>query len=690
MLTASWRVRFGFQAISAVHSGGLAQGVNIVMSSQASWQTGGAGWGEAADDPQSLENLLRRLMQQVEETERRYGEALDELQGRLDRLAHKTDAARSTGAPGDAATLDRLHDQVSGLARHFEREASTSLDDFERLGKAVMGGLDRGASGFAFGPSPTPFLSPFAAEPFKPAATPFNFPSPFAPEPLNPAGALFTFPAPEPTPFFPPFPSLPDADRDLGKRLVEMAHRLEDSVDAAMAPKALDGLNARIDALGRQVADALAAAPKPASLEPLERQIADIARQLGQSEAELAKIGGIETALHRLIERIDGHAGEIAAKAANEAARLVLSESKLDAETAARLDTMHRDLKEMGAQSNAAGDRIAGIVEAVHNSLKQLLQQLDRSASQATTLRPQASLAARIRAVESELPIAKSAESEIEAPNNSGDDGSTAARQSSLRSGFGAGVAQTAKRPPFGRARRSQPDNAAADLADAPRSSRILVKRARTEAEMEDDLVAAARRAAQAAALRAAERTGVDKRKWAPSGAQASRVETPRVEMPRSEAPRVETLRVEAPLRRGRPLLIVCAALLLALSAILLYGRLQTKPWPELLPPAAEESAPPAAEPKIETPPAPTPSAAGPDAASNPAGNAGSGADQNVTDIAKSSYWPATVVRGTVPAEPAPSVEETPQAEGAVMQPIEEPELPPGVVFAVEDPSTGY
>jgi hypothetical protein len=43
------------------------------MSSQASWQTGasgqgGADWSEDFPDQQSVEGLLRRLVQQVEET----------------------------------------------------------------------------------------------------------------------------------------------------------------------------------------------------------------------------------------------------------------------------------------------------------------------------------------------------------------------------------------------------------------------------------------------------------------------------------------------------------------------------------------------------------------------------------------------------------------------------------------------
>src|SRR5262245_36903976 len=222
------------------------------MSSQASWQTGasgrgGADWSEEFPDQQSVEGLLRRLVQQVEDTERRYGEALNDLQRRLDQLALTTGAARASVASNDSATLDRLHDQVSGLARRFEREAATSLDDFERLGQAVLGGLDCGASGLAFGNS--------------------------------------TF----------PLPPLPDADHDLTRRLVEMAERLEQSVDSAMAPKTLNDLTARVEAMGRQIAEALAALPRPVSLAPIERQIADIGVKLDHAEGELARIGAIET-----------------------------------------------------------------------------------------------------------------------------------------------------------------------------------------------------------------------------------------------------------------------------------------------------------------------------------------------------------------------------------------------------------
>src|SRR5262245_21748745 len=646
------------------------------MSSQASWQTGasgqgGADWGEEFPDQQSVEGLLRRLVQQVEETERRYREALNDLQGRLDQLALTTGAARVSAASDDSATLNRLHDQVSGLARRFEREAATSLDDFERLGRAVLGGLDRGARDLAFESSAAPFPSPFTAEPLALPSSPF----PFA------------------NSDFPPFPPLPDADHDLSKRLVEMAERLEHSVDSAMASKTLDGLTARIEAMGRQIAEALAALPGPVSLAPMEREIAAIGRKLDHAESELARIGAIETALYRLIERVDGQAGQlgdIAAKAATEAARLVSDEAKLDAATAERLDAMHRDLKAMNERSSAAGDRLAGIVEAVHDSLKQLGHPAERSVARETQLRPPARGAQDTPAQSPEQNVGEPARSAESRP-----------------------VEATM---PFGRATRTGSDKPA-DVGEerpagrgSPRSVRILAKRpSRTESEMEEDLVAAARRAAQAAARRAAERSDGSRGKWTPSVTQASsRTETRRVETQDAAVRGAVLSRTEGSLRRGRSLLVISAAVLLVLSAILLYSRLQSKPWPELLVPAAEEStpqpsaptgssplpgeseqAPAAAEPEHEAP-APSPSPAAPDAASNATRDAAAGEGENFTDIAKSSNWPATVVEEPADAASAPGMQETTQAKPAAFQEVEQPQLPPGVVFTVEDHSRAY
>jgi len=582
------------------------------MSSQPSWQTSdvgtrSTGWGDSYHDRQSIDSLLRRLVQQVEETERRYGDALDELQGRLDRLAHKTDTARSTSHAGDAPALGRLHDQVSGLAQQFGSNASAPLNDFERLGRAVMDSLDHDA-GSGPRPSQAAFASPFPEMPANAPHSPDAFPSPV----VTPQPASIRESAHSPESADAPLPHSPqvEADRDLSKRLVEMAHRLEHSVETAMTPNALDTLNDRIDAISRQLADALKA-PKTVSLEPLERQVSDIASQLRQAEGQLARIGTVETSLHRLIERVDLHANDlsdVAAKAATEAARLVSNDARLDAATAERLDHMHRDLKEMSARSSAADNRLAGLVEAVHDSLKDLVQQVERSTQ------PNVPFAERISAGKAEqqrtVPSYRSGQSAAGGSHQP-------PAKSDLRTPLLGG-----ETPAGGRA--VDLDQGKQADPQAPRATRILPKKAvPTESDKEGDLVAEARRAAKAAALKAAERTGETKHQWARSG---------------TEAPtRTTTITVEAPPRRGWSLLIIFAAVLLALSAALLFGRLQPQPWLKFFQPVSEESAP-------------------------------------------ASTTPTAPQQG--PGKSAHAV------EPASLQTAEQPALPPGVVLWVEEPAS--
>jgi hypothetical protein len=235
--------------------------------------------------------------------------------------------------------------------------------------------------------------------------------------------------------------------------------------------------------------------------------------------------------------------------------------------------------------------------------------------------------------------------------------------------------------PSFGRAKRGQPEEKPFDLdAQPPRRPRGKTTDEDAEYETPDDLVAAARRAAQAAALKAEER--------ASSGARVRRVPA------ESEA----SPGAELPLRRKRSFLIIFAAVLLAISALLLYGRLRSKPEPEIAPPAAGQSAPVPSTPGDGQPaPGANESAPGQGEAAPgtpatpsssegaqgwkivPSGNASdeTGEMRNFTDVAKSSYRPAA------------SDEAMPQAQPASLKPNDGPALPPGVVFSVEDPSLG-
>ena len=122
---------------------------------------------------------------------------------------------------------------------------------------------------------------------------------------------------------------------------------------------------------------------------------------------------------------------------------------------------------------------------------------------------------------------------------------------------------------------RPSPDEGAVDLdAVTPPhkgGARSQAKPA-ADADMDaqDDLVAAARRAAQAAALRAEERGG----RRASSSTLAGSGPT------------------EQPGRRKRSVLIIAVAVLLTLSAVLLYSRLGSKSESEAPAPATEDITP--------------------------------------------------------------------------------------------------
>ncbi|MEZ5874342.1 MAG: methyl-accepting chemotaxis protein [Hyphomicrobiales bacterium] len=395
------------------------------MASEASWQTSTAGKRDpfAADEPmdqRTVESLLRRLVDRVEESERRYGEALDELHARLDQLSQTTEAVRDTGAPEDADTFDRLHTQVSDLARRLEHESAAPLDDFERLGRALSNSLDQGMSQDEPAPAPHPYGGAPEPSPFAQAAM-------FGKMPEVSQGSHisdFDYDVPEET--VPPVATTEADDTDLDKRLVEMAQRLEQSIGSAMPTSAIESLNARLDEIGGQLSQALERAPTREAIEHIEHQISDMAQQLSRAEGQLSKVAGIEQHLIKLIERVDEKASaqnagqldetklqEIASNAATEAARLVAGDASKSAE---RLDALHRDITAMSTKSRESGDRLVSTLEAVHESLKQLVQQVERGAPLQAKVRAPFSAPARQTEAKLASPLIRSQAAASAAP----------------------------------------------------------------------------------------------------------------------------------------------------------------------------------------------------------------------------------------------------------------------------------
>ncbi|MEM7191516.1 MAG: hypothetical protein AAF405_01390, partial [Pseudomonadota bacterium] len=366
-------------------------------------------------DQAAVENLLRGLVARVEESERRYGQALDQLHARLDALSQTTDAARSASPPEDAERLERLHAQVSNLARRLENEPrtdhrpypatepklggetdpTTDLDEFERLGRALTGGM-RGdlGGGLADGlgreridalraaPEPSPFARSIST------SRPRNH---LTPEPTWAEDPLFESPLVRE-------PAAGLGPAYFNNQLIEMANRLEQSIGAAMPSSTIDALNARLEEVGNKIAQSLEATPTKSSIEHVEEQIADMGKQLNRAEEQLGRLGGVEERLLGLLSRLEekdtaphpleidaAQLQEIAAKAAVEAARLVADGSQ---KTTDRLEAMQRELNAVGNTSRQADDRLSSSLESVHASLKQLVQQVEAPAQRAPQTNP--------------------------------------------------------------------------------------------------------------------------------------------------------------------------------------------------------------------------------------------------------------------------------------------------------------
>jgi localization factor PodJL len=548
------------------------------MAPEASWQASNAETLGGSDfslsgthrDQRTVEGLLRRLVERVEESERRYGEALDELHARLDRLSQTAEPAPETDSSEETETLERLRSQLSSLAQRLDHpeETESGFDDLAKLGRAWSEARDMSAG---LAKEQGLFASPLLQ----------------APTPFVPTAPAFSFAMPGETPSYatPSFelPRFGTEHLNVDKRLIDIAQRLEHSIGEAMPGAAIETLNARMEEIAKRFEAALEHSPKLENLQHLERQITEIGQQLGGVERQVARIAVIEGQLHRLIERLeDGPAQmeQAASKAANEAVRLV-SDTGLDKPSAAeRLDTIHRDIVAMNERSRATDDRLVDTLAAMHESLRDLVHQVERGRQPLPT--PPLALPQP----RSEL-APSPAETRIDkaATRDGGED--LRSRHPSLRSLLSTTAPDSKElepAPAFGRAKRGPLVEEAVDLDESEPSRSVDLSFPEAFLAPRDDLVAAARRAAQSAAARAGERGALRPRR--------SRV----TNETSTEAS------MELPERRKRSILMIVAVLLLLVSAALLYSRLPSKPEVKTVPPATEQSAPAAATKAIPAP----------------------------------------------------------------------------------------
>ena len=505
------------------------------MAPEVRWQASSAAARSGSDIPASdqdtVESLLRRLIRRIEESERRYAEALDELQARLGHVSYSAAVTEVIGTPEETETLERLRLQLSALARRLEQRPEPQAEV-----NAVSAGLAV--------PEPDWFASS-RPSPRPPAAEPEPAFSPSQPESITSDAS--------PSLGFPP---VSEEQADFDRRLIEMAQRLERSIGEAMPAAAIETLNTRMEEISARFQAALEQTPKLETLRHIERQVADMGQQLGRAEQHIARIGAVEDKLQKLIERIDAAPAQMeraASKAAQETARLV-GETGLDKPSAAeRLDALHRDIVAMNERNTATDDHLVDSLVAMHDSLKGLMRQGEQNRAWAMAA-PQAQL--RMGRTPNEPAPVTFAPPAPPVPT----------------------PPATETAPSFELAKRAP----SSEEASAERSLRgpAFIR----DIDSTEDLVAAARRAAQAAAARAEERDALRLR---PALANELKRAT------------------DEPGRHKVSLLMVVAALLLMISAALLVTRLKLKPDFYVPPPAAEQRLPAPAEEAPAVPEAP-------------------------------------------------------------------------------------
>jgi localization factor PodJL len=554
------------------------------MVPEAAWQLSATERLSGAADPltdprteqRSVETLLRRLIDRVEENERRYSEALGELHGRLDRLSQAPAPLQTPASPDETESFERLRGQLSALAKRLEQpEIDPPLDEFAKFSKALAE-----ARAVASGLTEEPL---------------FNLPpSTFDLSAVNDAPFSFVLPSaePSPAPSLSP-PPVEDNEAELDQQLIDMAQRLERSLGEAMPANAIETLNQRMTEIAARFEAALEHSPKLEQLHQLERQIADMGQQLGRVEAQIAKVNGVESELQRLIQRCDAVPAQlenVASEAAHQAARLVADTGLAKPSAMERLDAIHRDLVAMNDRGRATDDRLADTLVAVHASLKDLVHQVERVKAPVPLIASAAAPAERGGETSPAAPQPQGrvelllAQAERRAETQQIRDAEEVRLRSRLlrdRLGAAAATLENAEpATPFGRAKRTPLAEEAVDLDEVESHGSFGLRDAAPDPGA--DLIAAARRAAQAAAVRAEER-GTSKsrrtRGWEGPSAPAG---------------------VELPERRPRSFLMMAAAFLLVVSAALLYSRLKSKPEQEASPTPIEQSAP---APTAATPP---------------------------------------------------------------------------------------
>ncbi|MGI9383501.1 MAG: peptidoglycan-binding protein [Methyloligellaceae bacterium] len=507
-----------------------------------------------------LDSLLHNLIERIEGDDRRNGDAREDLHARLDPISPQAGSAHDGAGSDGGEPPDRVETQVAALAERV-READAARRSLPQ------------------------------------DETPSDIES-----------RLDDFMAPIEEPAMQPEAELAPTATDFDHQFQNMTERLEQSLAASPPANQVETMSSQMDDASQRAEVAPEPDIRDQTVKSVEAQLRGLSAQFERAEEQFGRMETIEGHLLRLMDMMQtprSEIDEVARKTAQETVRVFSTEHET-AQTADRLGAIQSELHSLNDRARRMDECTVDTLEAMNGTLKTLAERVGVGDSGAQT--PVAPEPEPVAPAPQQPPAGGHAEVRIEAGA-----AVRSAEQPGVSPAANAGhgrEAEMAQRPGLGAEIPDYQPIAAesAPYSSAPVSSAMPAQGAPAGDQPmpdagagspghgpgaglanEDDFIASARRAAQAAAVQAHE---------APSRkgffSRFKRNKTP--------APPARPV-IAGETKSSRSLLVFAAVFLLLVSAVLLYGRLKTK---GVRPFAAtpQQSAPAPAAPAAESRPA--------------------------------------------------------------------------------------
>lgn len=511
-------------------TGRIGEGADHMVaaaSQQASETQGPMSAEPGPTDSRQLESLLHTLIERIDDNDRRYGDALEDLHARLDHVSYQASSARNGARPEGGEPLGPVETQVAALAERVREadEARRSQPQGETPSD-IESRLDD-------------FTAPIGAPAVDPEA--------------NPAATV----------------------SELDHQFQNISERLEESLTSGSPANQVEAMSTQMDDLSQHVEAAIEPGAQDEAVKSVEVQLRGLSAQFERAEEQFGRMETIEGHLLRLMDMMQmsrSQIDEVASKTAQETVRIFATEHDT-AQAAGRLEAIQSELHGLNDRARQMDERTVDTLEAMNGTLKTLAERVGVGAAAPQTAATPQTAAAPHPAPAAAAPEPQAAESARVEPQSQPAGGYAEVRiahgaPDPVAEQPGAGpaadasqvqAANTPQRPHLGvEIPDYQPTGAeAAAYGSAP------VGNAMPGLANEDDFIASARRAAQAAAAQA-HHAPSDKGffSW----------------FKRSKAPNLTNGPVAAGDGKSpRSLLVFAAVFLLIVSAVLLYGRLKTK-----------------------------------------------------------------------------------------------------------------